>query len=125
MARAVQAPGEQAEIAVVLRGGRGVGKTFAVEQFGTLFKPRFLSISNAKHFVGNFNQHLESTILLLADEAFYAGDKRHESVVKSLITSSTLAIERKGFDLRQTRNHLHIVMCSNDRWVIPAGIDER
>jgi hypothetical protein len=83
MARAVQAPGEQAEIAVVLRGGRGVGKTFAVEQFGTLFKPRFLSISNAKHFVGNFNQHLESTILLLADEAFYQA--RWQSSAKALI----------------------------------------
>ena len=125
MARAVQRPGEQAEVAVVLQGQRGVGKSFFARQFGSLFGPHFLSISNARHLVGNFNAHLEDCVVLLADEAFYAGDKRHGSVLKALITESTLAIERKGFDLRQTGNHLHIIMCSNERWVVPAGLDER
>jgi hypothetical protein len=125
MARAVQQPGVPAEIAVVMRGGRGVGKTIVAEQFGALFGPHYLAISNAKHLVGNFNAHLEDCVVLLADEAFYAGDKRHESVLKSLITSSTLAIERKGFDLRTARNCIHLMMTSNEGWVVPAGLDER
>ena len=125
MARAVQRPGEQGEVAIVLRGGRGVGKSFFANQFGGLFGRHFLAISNPRHLVGNFNSHLEDCIVLLADEAFYAGDKRHSSVLKSLITEKTLAIERKGYDLRQTGNHLHIIMCSNEAWVVPAGIDER
>ena len=125
MARAVQRPGEQAEVAVVLRGERGVGKSFFARQFGALFGPHFLSIANARHLTGNFNSHLEGCIVLLADEAFYAGNKSHASVLKALITDPTLAIERKGYDLLQTRNHLHIIMCSNDAWVVPAGLDER
>lgn len=125
MARAVQQPGEPAEVAVVLRGNRGVGKSFFARQFGSLFGPHFIAISNARHLVGHFNSHLEDCVVLLADEAFYAGDKRHESVLKALVTERSLTIERKGYDLRQTRNHLHLVLCSNDAWVVPAGLDER
>lgn len=125
MARAVQHPGAPAEVAVVLRGGRGVGKGFFAREFGALFVPHFRAISNPRHLVGNFNSHLEDCVLLLVDEAYYAGDKRHESVLKALVTEPTLAIERKGYDLRQTRNNLHMIMCSNEAWVVPAGLDER
>ncbi len=125
MARAVQHPADQAEIAVVLRGARGAGKSFFARQFGALFGPHYLAISNALHLVGNFNAHLEDCILLLADEAFYAGDRKHASVLKALVTEPTLTVERKGFDLRAVPNHLHIIMCSNDAWVVPAGLDER
>lgn len=125
MARAVQQPGEQAEVAVVLQGGRGVGKSFFARQFGSLFGPHFLAISNPRHLIGNFNAHLEDCIVLLCDEAFYAGDRRHASVLKSLITERTLAIERKGYDLRQTGNRLHLIMASNAKWIVPAGLDER
>ncbi|HAK95115.1 MAG TPA: hypothetical protein DCM87_08975 [Planctomycetes bacterium] len=62
---------------------------------------------------------------MLCDEAFYAGDRRHASVLKSLITERTLAIERKGYDLRQTGNRLHLIMASNAKWIVPAGLDER
>lgn len=125
MARAVQRPGEQAEVAVVLQGQRGVGKSFFARQFGSLFGPHFLAISNPRHLVGHFNSHLEDCIVLLCDEAFYAGDKRHGSVLKSLITERTITLEKKGYDVRQTRNNLHIILASNERWVIPAGLDER
>jgi len=125
MARCVQEPGERAEVAVVLQGGRGTGKSFFARQFGALFGPHFLAISNPRHLVGHFNSHLEDCVVLLADEAFYAGDKRHGSVLKSLITENSLAIERKGYDLRQCANHLHVIMASNDAWVVPAGLDER
>lgn len=34
-------------------------------------------------------------------------------------------IEGKGRDAFQSANHLHIVMSSNEDWVVPASIDER
>ncbi|MEC8067705.1 MAG: DUF5906 domain-containing protein [Pseudomonadota bacterium] len=125
MARAVQFPDQQGEVAIVLRGRKGTGKSFFVEKFGCLFGCHFLHISNAKHLVGNFNAHLQNCVVLFADEAFYAGDKRHESVLKTLITESQNLIERKGVDASPTPNFVHLIMASNEDWVVPASKDER
>lgn len=64
-------------------------------------------------------------MLLFVDEAFWAGDKQGESVLKSVITEPTLAIEKKGLDVVMVPNMLHVIMASNNTWVVPAGLDER
>ena len=125
MARAVQQPDTPGEVAVVLRGGRGTGKSFAAKVFGRLFGRHFLHISNSSHLVGNFNSHLRDAVVLFADEAFYAGDKKHASILKTLITEETLTIEAKGVDVEAAPNYVHLIMASNDDHVVPAGGDER
>ncbi|HNP36032.1 MAG TPA: DUF5906 domain-containing protein [Woeseiaceae bacterium] len=125
MARAVQQPGVPAETAIVLRGGQGVGKSFFAKTFGHLFGQHYLHISNAGHVVGNFNAHLRDCVLLFGDEAFYAGDKRHESQLKTLVTEYTLMIEGKGIDAESSASCLHIILASNKKWVVPADADDR
>ena len=125
MARCVQEPASQSEVSIVLRGGRGVGKSFFAKEFGKLFGRHFLQVSNGAHLVGNFNAHLRDVIVLFADEAFYAGDKKHTSVLKTLITEDTIAVEAKGVDVETSPNYVHLIMASNDEHVIPAGSDER
>jgi len=125
MARCVQSPDTAGQVSVVLRGGRGTGKGSFVKHFGSLFGRHFLQVSNSKHLTGNFNAHLRDCVVLFGDEAFYAGDKKHESVLKTLITEETLAIEAKGVDLEAFPNYVHLLLASNDGWVIPAGSDER
>lgn len=125
MARAVQNPGEQGHVAVVLRGGRGTGKGSVAQIFGSLWGRHFLHISSAKHLVGQFNAHLRDCVVLFADEAFYAGDKQHESTLKTLVTEDTLIVEGKGIDAEVAPNYVHLFMASNDDWVVPAGADER
>jgi hypothetical protein len=63
--------------------------------------------------------------MLFADEAFFAGDRQHESVLKALITEPTLPIEGKYMDVVFVRNMLHVYMSSNSDWVVPATHDER
>ena len=46
-------------------------------------------------------------------------------MLKHLITEPTLPIERKFRDVETTRNLLHVIMASNNQWVVPAGLDER
>lgn len=125
MARAVQNPDTPGEVAVVMRGGRGVGKSFVAKQFGMLFGRHFLHVSNPSHLVGNFNSHLRDVVVLFADEAFFAGDKKHASILKTLITEETITIEAKGVDVEAAPNYVHLIMASNDEHVIPAGGDER
>jgi len=64
-------------------------------------------------------------VALFADEAFYAGDRQHEGVLKSLITEPTLPIEGKYQNVIEVLNMLHIMMASNSDWVVPASQDER
>lgn len=125
MASVVQFPDTQGHTAVVLRGKRGTGKSFFVNQFGKLFGRHYMAVSNSAHLVGEFNQHLQQTVLLFADEAFFAGDKRHESVLKTLITEDHIVIRALYMNAISAPNYVHIMMASNDQWVVPAGPDER
>jgi hypothetical protein len=63
--------------------------------------------------------------MLFADEAFYAGDRQHESVLKALVTEYTLPIEAKHQNLVEVVNMLHVYMASNSDWVVPASLEER
>ncbi len=125
MARTVQQPERPGYVAIVLRGGRGVGKSFFAHTFGHLFARHYMQISNSGHLVGNFNSHLRDLVVLFADEAFFAGDKKHESILKTLVTEEQMAIEAKGVDVEMAPNCIHLIMASNDLHVIPAGGDER
>jgi hypothetical protein len=125
MSYAVQHPGRQGEVAVVMRGKEGVGKGVLAKEFGRLFGSHYRHISQAGHLTGHFNAHLQQCSVLFADEAFFAGDRSHESILKALITEETLMIEPKGVDPFPVRNCLHLIMSSNNEWVIPAGADAR
>ena len=125
MANAVQRPGEPGHTAIVLKGGRGAGKGQFVEKFGRLFGHHFKSVTDRKHLVGNFNAHLQDCVVLFADEAFAVNDKQAESTLKVLVTESSIMSERKGVDATTSANYLHILMASNEDWVVPAGPDER
>jgi hypothetical protein len=62
---------------------------------------------------------------LFADEAYWGGDKRCVGRLQGMITEPWLPIERKGFDLIEVPNYLHVVMLAEPGWVIPAGRYER
>ena len=64
MARAVQNPASPGEVAVVVRGGKGIGKGMAAKVFGKLFGRHYLQVANPAHLVGNFNAHLRDVIFL-------------------------------------------------------------
>lgn len=125
MAFAVQHPDTPPGSAIVLQGDEGTGKSFFAKQFGALFGKHFKQVTDTKHLTGSFNAHLRDCVLLFADEAFYAGDKSQDGRLKTLITEERMQIERKGFDVEQVRNNIHLIMASNDQWVVPAGKNSR
>jgi hypothetical protein len=124
-ARMFQMPSRPAEVAVVLRGKKGSGKGVLCVHLKIAWGQHGAHIYNSKHLVGNFNNHLRDCVMLFADEAFFAGDRQHESVLKGLITERDLPIEGKGMDVVFVPNMLHVYMSSNSDWVVPATHDER
>jgi hypothetical protein len=125
MARAVQHPDSPGYASVVFRGGQGTGKSFVSKTFGSLFGRHYMQVTDPKHLVGSFNAHLRDCVVLFGDEAFYAGDKKHESILKMLITEEMITIEAKGVDAEVAGNCIHLMMASNEAWVVPAGMDDR
>lgn len=125
MARAVQQPDTPGYSAIVLRGGMGTGKGFTAKTFGSLFGRHYMQVTDPKHLVGSFNAHLRDCVVLFGDEAFYAGDKKHESILKTLITEEQITVEAKGVDAESALNCVHLIMASNERWVVPTAVDDR
>jgi hypothetical protein len=126
IARMYQKPAERAEVCIVLRSDEeGSGKStlgFAIKR---IFGIHAFAISDPRHLVGNFNAHLQNTVFLLCNEAFFAGDKSHIGTLKALITDLNLTIEGKYRNPVQGRNFLHIMMTTNADWVIPAVVTAR
>lgn len=125
MAQAVQEPAVRPGTAVVVRGGQGTGKGIFARFFAELFGDHFLQVTHGRHLVGNFNAHLRDCLVIWGDEAFWAGDKQHEGVLKALVTEPYLMLEAKGKDAVRWPNRVRLIMSSNEDWVVPAGVDER
>ncbi|MBX7496850.1 RepB family DNA primase [Qipengyuania sp. 6B39] len=125
LAFAVQHPERAAEVALVFRGKRGVGKSTLGHAMRRIFGQHGMSVTHPQHLHGQFNDHLHDCILLFADEAVAPGEKKAEQMIKVMITEPTLLIEPKGLGKFTAKNRLHVMMASNERWVVPAGADER
>jgi 5S rRNA maturation endonuclease (ribonuclease M5) len=120
---AVQHPAEVPEVVLVFRGGQGTGKGIFGRSMMHLFGQHGRQISDIEKLVGKFNARLLDAVLLFADEAYWPGHKSKEGAFKRLITEPTLEIEKKGVDTVEVRNNLHIIMASNEDWVVPADKD--
>jgi hypothetical protein len=125
LAHMVQKPHLLAEVAIVLRGPKGIGKGMLGRWLLRLCGQHGLHITNAVHLIGRFSGHRRDAIFVFADEAFYAADKQHEGILKSLITEPEILIETKYKTAIMARNMLHLLMVSNATWVVPASHDER
>jgi hypothetical protein len=125
IARMLQQPEKPGEVATVLRGEKGSGKGILLNNLKYAWGQHAMHIANAQHLTGNFNAHLRDCVMLFGDEAFFANDRRHESVLKALITEPTLPIEGKHQNVVEVANLLHVFLASNAEWVVPASIRER
>ncbi len=125
IATTIQHPDKQTRTALVLKGKKGTGKGIIGHLIRSLFGSHGLHITSANHLTGKFNNHLKDCAFLFVDEALYANDKQHESILKGLITEDVITIEGKGVNAYQSRNMLSLIMASNEDWVIPASSDER
>lgn len=125
MAHRCQRPWEVPESAVVLIGERGDGKSSVFKILGRLFGRHYMTITNPRQLLGNFNAHMIDKVLVLADEAVWGGDKTNEGILKVMISEDRRVIEIKGKDAFEVDNCTAYGICSNNDWVVPVGRQER
>jgi hypothetical protein len=125
LAHLVQRPAESPGVALVFRGEEGTGKGTLGRAIMRMIRPHAMQITHSKHLTGHFNAHMRTVLFLFADEAFFAGDRANEGALKGLITESYRVNEGKGRDATLGRNRLHLMMASNNTWVVPASAEAR
>lgn len=124
-AHMIQRPSERLGVGLVLQGKQGVGKTTPGDIVGSLMGEHYVLIDHPEHLVGKFNPHMVKCLLLQADEGFWAGDKTAEGRLKGLLTSKKHMVEKKNVDPVSIMNYIHLLVTSNNSWVVPAGLEER
>lgn len=124
-AHMIQRPSEKPLVAVVFKGGKGLGKSVFVSRIRYLLGDHATVVSHRHRLTGNFNSVLENKIFLTLEEAFWSGDKVAEGVLKELITGDTHSIERKNHETYEVDNCLRLAILGNEDWVVPASADER
>jgi hypothetical protein len=121
LAQLVQQPHIKPGTNIVLKGKEGVGKSKVGEWFVALFGRNSIVVAESERITGRFNAHLENKLFLMAEEAFWAGDKAAEGKLKDLATGTNFSYERKGLDPYEGRNYTRIMIASNEDWVVPAS----
>jgi hypothetical protein len=89
---------------------KGAGKGTFVRCLQRIFGAHAFQVTSREEVIGKFNGHLQDCVLFVADEAYWGGDKRCVGRLQGMITETTLPIERKGIDLIQVPNYLHVLM---------------
>ena len=126
LAHIVQRPAEKPGVAIVLRGGKGVGKDTVAAYFSEIVGHAHAPvISQNEQLTGRFNSHLQTALFVRVEEAVWAGSRRDEGALKSLITAPEMTIERKGVDIVQARSFVRVFISANAEWAVPASADER
>jgi hypothetical protein len=125
LAHMVQKPQEKPGVSLVLRGPEGIGKGFFANVIGRLCPQHYVVVSQSSQLTGRFNAHFQRALLIFVDEGFWAGDKPGEGALKHLVTDRELLIEGKHKDAFMVRNLSRLIIASNEKWVVPAGIQAR
>ncbi len=121
----LQRPAISPETAIAFRGGEGTGKGTLGRTLLRIAGPHGLTVASPSQFAGRFNSHLRDCLFLFADEAFWPGSKEAEGTLKQLVTEPVISYEAKGRDIVPGRNLVHLMMASNEQWIVPAGPDAR
>jgi hypothetical protein len=125
MACGAQRMGVPLGVALALRGIPGAGKGIFARWFGKIFAPHFLHLNNPRELIGRFNAGLGTSVCVFLDEAVFAGDRAIEGELKALVTEPTVRIEEKFLSPFTAQNRLRLVLSTNDKWVVPVGIEDR
>ena len=125
LAHSVQRTHELPGSAIILRGQQGTGKGAMWRPIKAIFGSHALGVHNMELVSGRFSGHLKDVIFLLADEAFWGGDKSREGLLKGLITEPHRMVEPKHKDAHQVDNYVRLLVFTNNDWPVARDHDDR
>lgn len=125
LAMLVQKPWIKPRVALVLRSKEGTGKTMLTRPLLDIFGQHGFTTTQKEQVAGRFNSHLFDKILVVLEEAFFAGDHAAANAIKALVTNEEMGYEAKGSASFTGPSRAHVILCTNEDWSVPAGGDAR
>jgi hypothetical protein len=125
LALLVQRPWEKPGVALVMKSREGAGKSIIAQMLLDIFGLHGFTTSSKDAVAGRFNAHLYDKVLIVLEEAFFAGDPTAVATAKMLITNDSVSYEAKGKDATIGENFAHVMFLTNHSWAVPASEDAR
>ena len=125
MADAVQNSRDIKGTCIVLRGVEGCGKGVWADTFGRLFGRHYTHLIDAERLTTRFNSLTSDSVVVFADEVLWPGDRKAANILKGLVSERRVTKEAKGIDSIEIDNLAHVIIASNEEWIIPAGPQSR
>ncbi len=121
LAAKIRRPWFRPDVAVVVTGNEGCGKSSFFEMLLQFFGPAGAKCNDIDHLVGNFNHEFKHKLFIFLDEASWNGNIKGNNALKNFITSDMVSSEQKYHNRETCPNYAALVMTSNDRHVIRQG----
>ncbi|CDX60241.1 hypothetical protein MPL1032_30125 [Mesorhizobium plurifarium] len=126
LADMVQNPGRKIGTALAILSVEGTGKSLFADFVRQIWGNRHsVKVSDPRQLTGNFNGHMSGKMLAVAEEAFFAGDPKIDSIIKDMITSDRMMMENKFMDAIEVSDYRRFILLSNAENVVRATGDAR
>jgi hypothetical protein len=126
IASMLQQPWKRLKTVLVFRGKQGAGKgVVCVEVLLRILGQHGKHLTTKGQLVGRFNSHLKDAALIVADEAFFSGDKEIKGQIKALCTEDTIYVEGKHKDMLRLEFVANLIFISNEQIVVAMDSSER
>lgn len=126
LADMVQNPGRKIGTALAILSVEGTGKSLFTDFVRQVWGSRHsVKVSDPRQLTGNFNGHMSGKMLAVAEEAFFAGDPKVDSIIKDMITSDRMMMENKFMDAIEVGDYRRFILLSNAENVVRATGDAR
>lgn len=126
LADMVQNPRRKIGTALAILSVEGTGKSLFTDFVRQIWGARHsVKVSDPRQLTGNFNGHMSGKMLAVAEEAFFAGDPKIDSIIKDMITSDRMMMENKFMDAIEVGDFRRFILLSNAENVVRATGDAR
>lgn len=124
LAHMVQKPEQKPSVAIVMRGGRGIGKSSFMKPLSQILGMHAANLTGAGQAAGRFNAVIVGKLLINLDE-LRVTTRDAEDSLKTIISENHISIERKGIDPEPFSNYARVIGASNHMDAIRTGEKER
>lgn len=125
LSQTLQEPEKKMGTALVVKGAKGAGKTTVTVPLSRILGKHLVTVSDNESLFGKFNAHLSQALVIVSEEAVWAGSHAVDGSLKHKITAATMQLEKKGVDRVEIPDHSRLILISNEDRIVPATPDER
>jgi Family of unknown function (DUF5906) len=119
------------EVALVARGIEGIGESKHFEILRLLFNSKdrsrnlWIEVSKGEEVFGRFTGHLNNKLMIVLDEAMWAGNHQFGSVFKHLVSAKERYTESKHKDGKTIDSYFMVGITTNEDWAVPTSKEAR